>query len=63
MRSTLKSALALSAIACFAFSLIPNPASSQTKQTANLLFQLTSSEFQNQTTLPISTINDNIVNG
>ncbi|MGP0095518.1 MAG: YbhB/YbcL family Raf kinase inhibitor-like protein [Terriglobales bacterium] len=63
MRSILKPALALWAIACFAFSLIPSPANSQTKQTASPHFQLTSSTFANQTTLPISTINNNVVNG
>jgi len=54
---------ALTILACSALSLISNLASAQQKQTAKPQFQVTSSEFQNQTTLPISMINNNIVNG
>jgi Raf kinase inhibitor-like YbhB/YbcL family protein len=60
MNSTSKWALVLSMLVCFASSIGAN---AQTKQTANSGFQLTSSEFQNGTTLPISTINNIVVNG
>jgi len=63
MRSTFKSAIALTMIACLSPSLIPNSASAQSTQSAQPQFAVTSSEFQNQTTLPISTINNIVQNG
>jgi Raf kinase inhibitor-like YbhB/YbcL family protein len=58
-----KPALALTAIACLSIYLGTTSANAEKKQTAQPQFQVTSSEFQNQTTLPISMINNNIVNG
>jgi Raf kinase inhibitor-like YbhB/YbcL family protein len=63
MGPILKPAFALAAIACLSLYLVTTPASAEKKQAAQPQFQLTSSEFQNQTTLPISMINNNIVNG
>jgi Raf kinase inhibitor-like YbhB/YbcL family protein len=63
MGSSFKSALALTIIVCFASSLTHSPANAQQRQTAKPQFQVTSSEFENQTTLPISMINNSIVNG
>jgi Raf kinase inhibitor-like YbhB/YbcL family protein len=63
MGSIFKSALGLTMIASLSLCLIPNSASAEKKQSARPQFQVTSSEFQNQTTLPISMINNNIVNG
>jgi Raf kinase inhibitor-like YbhB/YbcL family protein len=63
MGSLLKPALALTVIACLSLYLVTTPASAEKKESAQPQFQVTSSEFQNQTTLPISMINNNIVNG
>src|ERR1700752_3205847 len=63
MGSSRKSALTLTTIACIAFVLISSSANAQRKQTANPLFQVTSSEFQNQTSLPTSAINNIVQNG
>lgn len=63
MGSISKSALVLTTIACLSLCLTPNSANGQKTQITKPQFQLISSEFQNQTTLPISAINNNIVNG
>jgi len=63
MRSLFKSALAATMLACLALYLVTTPANAEKKQTAQPQFQVTSSEFQNQTTLPISMINNIPYNG
>jgi Raf kinase inhibitor-like YbhB/YbcL family protein len=63
MGSLLKPALAATMLVCLSLYLVTTSASAQKKEVAQPQFQLTSSEFQNQTTLPISMINNNIVNG
>ena len=66
MKRTPKTVLSLLTITCFVLflaAILAGPANAQKKQSSSGPFQLTSSTFANQTTMPITTINNIVQNG